>query len=105
MRPVGFFAGVFLDRLRRRCGRRGRRPPEQLREQRHGELRLGRGEPLGLLPEEPELELAALLEQPEVELMVVLALRGEPRVLRAEVADLRRGFSGGSSVIHPAAGW
>jgi hypothetical protein len=61
---------------------------QQRREYLHRELRVVWREPLRLLPEYAELELAALFERTEIQLAIVLALGSEPLVVAAKPGDL-----------------
>src|SRR5262245_23250960 len=81
---------------------------EQRRQHSHGQLRVISAETLGVLPEQAELQLAALLERAQVELAIVLALGGEPLDVGLQLGDLfhrrrRRGHAGTIAIEdHPS---
>jgi hypothetical protein len=75
---------VLADRLRRRCFVHHRPLPEQRRQHGHGQLRVIGAETFGLLAEQAQLELAALLEHPQIKLTVMLSLGRESFDVRAQ---------------------
>ena len=81
---VGFCALVLADGCVGAARSTAGRSPSSVASTLHRELRVVGAEALGFLPEQPELELAALLEHPQIQLAIVLALGREPLDVRVK---------------------